>query len=561
MEEKHEPNQQLRGQSAEPGRDAAHPGVSGVKHRSASQALRESEEKYRAVFENAATATVIIEEDKTISLANDRFVQLAGFPRKEIEGKKRWTEFVVPKDLERMSKQHDARRKTPGKALATYEFGFVARDGSVRDIILSVGMISGTMKSVASLLDITERKRANEALRQSDKALSQIVAGVSVPIFVINSQHVLTHWNKACEALTGIPADQVTGTQEHWKAFYSEKRPVMADLIVDHASDEEIARWYGSSGHESPLAVGAYEGDGLFTTLGKGGRWLYFTAAPLRDIEGKVIGAIETIQDVTEDRQRQQTLREYSERLEEMVEERTKQLCEAQEELLRKEKLATLGQVAATMSHELRNPLGAIGSGAYFLKMALPDPDPEVSDTLDILELETRNCSRIVQDLLDFTRIRPLVHLVKTNVNRVVRETLSRATVPSSVAVVDGLDKALPPILADPIHLRQVFGNIITNAFQAMPEGGRLVVESHLENDDLVAISFTDTGMGIPKENQGRLFEPLFTTKAKGIGLGLALCKTLVESHGGTIEAQSELGKGSTFTIRLPIGGTPGLQA
>lgn len=113
--------------------------------------------------------------------------------------------------------------------------------------------------------------------------------------------------------------------------------------------------------------------------------------------------------------------------------------------------------------------------------------------------------------------------------------------------------QALPSILADPDQLAQVFGNIILNAIQAMPKGGELVVKSKLGRPKQIVVSFTDTGVGITKKNLEKLFEPLFTTKAKGIGLGLAVTKLLVEGHGGTIEVDSEVGKGSNFTVKLPI--------
>jgi signal transduction histidine kinase len=121
---------------------------------------------------------------------------------------------------------------------------------------------------------------------------------------------------------------------------------------------------------------------------------------------------------------------------------------------------------------------------------------------------------------------------------------------------VSQLDETLPPIQADPSQLGQVFGNLLLNAVQAMPGGGRLVVRSEASGPDWVAVSFTDTGVGISAEGLARLFEPLFSTKAKGIGLGLPLSKTLVEGHGGKIQVQSELGKGSTFTVRLPVSGS-----
>jgi signal transduction histidine kinase len=236
-----------------------------------------------------------------------------------------------------------------------------------------------------------------------------------------------------------------------------------------------------------------------------------------------------------------------------MVQQRTTELRDAQEQLVRQEKLAILGQLAGGVGHELRNPLGAIKNAAYFLNMALEQPGPEVKETLEILEREVATSERIISSILDFARPKPPSQR-KVDVNDVVQEALSRTTVPQNVEVVSQPDKGLASILADPQQLGQAFANIILNAIQAMPQGGRLVVKSEVPSPGWVAVSFADTGAGIPEEDLGRLFEPLFTTKAKGIGLGLAVTKTLVEGHGGTIEVQSEVGKGSTFTVRLPIG-------
>ena len=270
----------------------------------------------------------------------------------------------------------------------------------------------------------------------------------------------------------------------------------------------------------------------------------------------------------TERKRAEEALKEYSERLEEMVQERTRELQEAQEQLVRREKLAVLGQLAGGVGHELRNPLGAIKNAAYFLNMVIEDPDPEVKETLEILETEVGTSERIISSLLDFARPKPPIRR-KVDVNKVVQEALSRATapcqgpgtgVPENVEVVSQLDKTLPTIMTDPDQLGQVFGNIIRNAIQAMPDGGQLVVKSEGRGEpgtrpEWVAVSVADTGVGIPGENLDKLFEPLlFTTKAKGIGLGLAVTKTLVEGHGGSIEVESEVGKGSTFTLKLPIG-------
>jgi signal transduction histidine kinase len=161
---------------------------------------------------------------------------------------------------------------------------------------------------------------------------------------------------------------------------------------------------------------------------------------------------------------------------------------------------------------------------------------------------------RIISSLLDFARPKPPIRH-KVDINEVIQGALYHITVPENVKVVTQLDESLPTILADPDQLGQVFSNIIINAIQAMPEGGQLAVKSEASNQEWVTISFADTGVGIPKRNLKKLFEPLFSTKAKGIGLGLAVTRTLVEGHGGTVKSQSKVGKGSTFTVRLPIDG------
>jgi len=225
-----------------------------------------------------------------------------------------------------------------------------------------------------------------------------------------------------------------------------------------------------------------------------------------------------------------------------------------EEQLRNFEKLAVLGQLAGGVGHELRNPLGAIKNAAYFLNMVLEKPKPEVKETLEILDEEVASCEHIISSLLDFARQKPPTRR-KIDIEDVIQRTLSHMRVTERVEVVSQLEKAVPPILADPDQLSQVFGNIILNAIQAMPEGGQLVIKSSVPEPGWIAISFADTGVGIPAEAMTKVFEPLFTTKAKGVGLGLTIVKTLVEGHKGTIEVQSELGKGSTFTVRLPIRG------
>jgi signal transduction histidine kinase len=223
-----------------------------------------------------------------------------------------------------------------------------------------------------------------------------------------------------------------------------------------------------------------------------------------------------------------------------------------EQELRRKENLKMMGMLAGGVGHELRNSLGAIKNASYFLNMILENPEPEVKETLEILENEVATSEKIISTLLDFARPKlPTKH--KIPILEIINKTLSRVNIPKNIEVVNQLDEKSPMIVADPDQLGQIFNNLVINAVQAMPEGGQLTINSKI-NLNWVETSITDTGIGISKENMGKIFEPLFTTKAKGIGLGLAIIKTLVDGHRGTIQVQSQVGMGTTFTVKLPLG-------
>lgn len=256
--------------------------------------------------------------------------------------------------------------------------------------------------------------------------------------------------------------------------------------------------------------------------------------------------------DVTRRKQAEEALQEHLERLEETIQERTRTPEKAQEQLLRQEKLVVLGQLAGGIAHELRNPLGAIKNAAYLVNMVLQEADPEVKEALDIMAKEVARSEQIITSLLEFAQPKSPVHQ-KVDLGAALREAARRAHVPEDVDVIYEVDDDLPVLLADPGKVAQVFGNIILNAAQAMPEGGQLTIGAHLSSPGWASISFADTGVGIPEENLEGIFEPLFTTKAKGIGLGLALTRILVEEHGGDISVESEVGQGSTFMVSLPL--------
>lgn len=249
----------------------------------------------------------------------------------------------------------------------------------------------------------------------------------------------------------------------------------------------------------------------------------------------------------------EQSLRGYYEQLEQEVDIRTKDLEQVQEKLIRSERLAAVGELASGVGHELRNPLNVIRNCAYLLNMALAEKsDEEAANTLKVLDKQIDVANKIVSDLLDFTRIKPPVQ-VKAELKSLIDESLSWLSIPEHVSIKVHLNGNSQMIKTDPEQITRVFSNIVSNAVQSMNGKAGKVNISTVSDDSYISVKFQDTGCGIPKENMDKIFEPLFTTKPKGIGLGLAISKRLVEQNGGTIKVSSRVGKGTTFTVKLPI--------
>jgi PAS domain S-box-containing protein len=246
-----------------------------------------------------------------------------------------------------------------------------------------------------------------------------------------------------------------------------------------------------------------------------------------------------------------QQVREYAQHLEEKVEERTKQLKEAQQRLVKSERLAAIGELAAMIGHDLRNPLTGISGAAYYLKVKhSPKMDITSKEMFKIIEKDIEYSNKIINDLLEYSREIKL-DLKESNPGAMVKEALSAVKIPKRVRVAD-LTGDKPEIRVDADKMKRVFVNIIKNAVDAMPRGGKLKIESMETKGDL-EITFSDTGVGMSEKTLKNIFRPLFTTKAKGMGFGLPICKRFVEAHGGKIHVRSTIGKGSTFVVALPI--------
>ena len=248
--------------------------------------------------------------------------------------------------------------------------------------------------------------------------------------------------------------------------------------------------------------------------------------------------------------------------LEQKVEERTAELKKAQYQLLQSEKLASIGKLAATIAHEINNPLNGILTYTKLIERKLAQDSVKREELerfrsyLSIMERETERCSNIVRNLLDFARQREPSLKSDVDVNGVLEEALS--LVANQIALQEiQLEKSfgkLPPIMADPMQLRQAFLNILINSCEAIQDGGRIrIATEYLEGEGMVRVEFSDNGVGIEEEDLHKIFDPFFTTKEKGTGLGLSVVYGIINSHQGNIEVKSKPKEGTTIVIKLPL--------
>jgi len=850
--------------------------------RDVEKALHESEALYHTLFENTGTAMLVIDDDTTVLAVNAELERISGYSKKELEGKRSWTEFVAKDRLEKMKEYHHLRRVDPKAAPRTYESKLINKQGNIIDALLTVSSIPGTRKSVVSFIDVTERKKMEKELENLAKYPTENPS----PILRLDKNGVILHANKASNTLlmnwgkkTGdyapkfwcdlvaelyrskssrsvdvecgkitylfnvlpvvdygyvnlygrditerkqieervdverrrlfslldalpavialfardysirfsnryfrerfgdpggrfcyevlhnckepcepCPSFRVfdTGKPEAWESQRSDGRTYMtydypfsdvdgsplvlevsyditerkrleddlrkseerfriaaqsaSDLVNEWNIVTGVVSWFGDVDEklgyapgEFPRTIDAWEKalhpddhdrvmaaverhfktgetyDQEYHMRRKDGSYCYWMerGVALRGDKGSHARWIGTCTDITERKRMEKELASYTEHLEELVEKRTGELLGSErslrlltdalpalisyvdseqryrfnnrayeewfqhsrteitgqrinevlgetayqaiqryvaealtgkkvtyestvlykdgrqryiyatyvpdfdeqgkvkgfyalvnditerkqmEQTLRKaERYAAIGEAAAMVGHDLRNPLQVIINRLYLAKKVTKDLSYPYSDVaaklgLDELfkELEDQilYMNKIVTDLQDYSKpLKP--ELVETSLRQLIDNTFSMIQVPQNIQVsIEAFEH--PKIMVDPGLMRRAFTNLIINAFQAMPSGGILTIRTS-RTDDLAFISIRDTGVGIPRESIDRIFSPLYTTKAKGAGLGLPVCKRLIEAHNGNILVESQVGKGSTFTIKLPL--------
>ncbi len=504
------------------------------------QAVGEFVQPFQGVFNWSvlplmlAVSIAVYDMNRNIVECNQAALDTFGVPKKdEILGKSGFG-FVAKKDRQRVI--HILKNVLEIGAVSNIEYIALDRDGYEFPAEFSASTIRDSLGDpigfVVIVSDITERKKTEEALRKERETLERVTKNVGAGLGIISKDYHVLWANKVLNDVH----PNVEG-----KLCYEifSKR----DSICPGCGVKEIFE-KGKNQVIHEQVVPGFDGKDL---------WLEINATPIRDENGNITAALELIVPINERKRMENELRRYSEHLEELVEERTRALKKSQKRFVKTERLVAIGQAATMVGHDLRNPLQAIENGIFYLNTELTKlpVSQKITETLQAIHRSIDYADNIVKDLQTFASKRD-PSFRETDINLLLENTLSYIETPENIETIIESDQ-LPKIEADKDMIKRVFVNLAVNGIQAMKEKGGTLKVSTKKTDGFIEVSFQDKGIGIKNENFRKLFTPFFTTKAQGMGVGLAICKRFAELHNGSIKVESEENEGSSFTVKLPI--------
>jgi PAS domain S-box-containing protein len=658
-----------------------------------------------SILEGSPIPTFVIDRNHKIILWNKACAELTGHHARNMIGtdnhykplypEKRplIADLIVDQDIEGLERYYGKKQVQKSSVIeGAYEATDLFEDlgGKPRYLYFLAAPVyddSGeVIAAIETLQDVTRERELARYLRENAETLRReldenirlrktiegIIEGSPIPTFVIDKDHRVILWNLAFTEMSGYPGEKMIGTKKQWMPFYPEKRPVIADLIVD-GDTQGLEAFYGKKKvQKSSVIEGAYEAADYYENLGGRSRHLYFLAAPIRNEKGEIIAAVETLQDVTREREMELSLKEYAETMKneleenislrqnmeelfnfhqsvldaspdlilvldadgtlrymsrdidpergltagklkgrhfsefvaperrEFLEERwaeirrgvfkpfeievaekdgtirsllltarpikgTERLLVLQRDItefkelenryFESQKLAAVGQLSAGIAHEVRNPLSSIKMSLQILEKRL---NPEGNDLkrFHIARKEVEHLEKLVSDILVFAKpTEPETHLAELNV--FVEYSLAmaeREVEDKKIRVQTRFDDRMPLVPFDAAMLQQAFLNLYLNAIDAMAEGGTLTIRTQFEaGKNQAVVEIADSGSGIGEEALPHIFNPFFTTKKYGTGLGLSQVKKIIDQHQGSIEILSRKGEGTRVIITLPL--------
>ncbi len=445
--------------------------------------------------------------------------------------------YIHPDEREFVDRQMMQLRHLNDRVIIDYHV--ILRDGAVRGLhserVVKEADGKGFPRVIVGIeQDVTEQKKAEKELRESEARFRFVAEAANVMVYETDVATGRIRVLRGLEELVGYKPEEVDLTVD-WVLNQMHPDDVKrVEKIYEAVIDDPAAQKYVLE----------------YRFRHKNGNYIVVkdTAKAVKDASGKTVLFIGGIRDITQRRLDKEKIEQYSKHLEEIVQERTKQL-------IAYERFAAIGQVAGMVGHDIRNPLQALISEVYLLRTdlsTLPQDEAKesINESLCSIERNISYINKILADLQDYSRqLTP--EYSNVDLSDLIVNMFESIAVPDAVELLFDIE-SMPQLRVDPTFIRRALTNLINNAIQAMPNGGKLKISSHQENG-YVCLTVTDTGVGIADELKTKLFTPMFTTKAKGQGLGLAVVKRLIEAQGGTVSFESAVGKGTRFTVKLPL--------
>ena len=504
--------------------------------REAERALSESERRFRLGVEAAPNAMVMVDRSGNITMVNAQAERTFGYARDELVGQP--VEMLVP---ERFRGHHPGLREAfftdpkPRFMGGGRDLYAVKKDGSEFPVEIGLNPIETDegLMVLSALVDITQRKAAQLALRESERRYGILIDGVTdYAIYMVDPNGIVTNWNRGAERIKGYTAEEIIG--RNFECFYTE---------ADRAANMP-KRALEIAGRE-----GRHEAEALRVRKDGSQFWADVVIDALRDEDGRLIGFAKITRDITERLRAARALEEA-------------RLKVLQEELARANRLLQMGELTASIAHEVNQPIAAVvasaGAGSRWLAAKPPNLE-RARQSFERIAREGERAGGVI------SRIRALVRNAsmrrdRLDINDVINEAVAMAQLDlhsHDIRLQSSLSRGLPAVLADRVQLQQVMLNLIGNAVEAMSaaDGGarELVVISGEDDAANVFVEVRDSGPGLDAANLGRLFDPFFTTKREGLGMGLAISRTIVESHGGQLWAEPNQPRGAVFRFTLPV--------
>lgn len=509
--------------------------------KAAQRALQQSEESYRTILQAAPYSITIsrIGDGRYLEV-NDAFTQRTGYTREEAVGRTS-ADLKIYKDPDDFMRLRKIVRDH-GK-VDNLEIQFRTKDGTLTNTLASARPIRYRGENCFLFIstNIDTLKKTQRALEESEARFRAIFETAADPIFLTDTQ-------------SGRFIDVNQAACRHLGYDREELLTLSLKDIHDPSSPHPLS---------DPLEKPSMDAPFFFETihvLKDGSKAIVEVSSRLMVHQGRQT-LLCIIRDVTKRKETETQLKRYQQKLEQMVAERTQALEAAQAELVKREKLAVLGQLTATVSHELRNPLGVIRSSNFYLQHRIKDKDEKIDKHFNRIEDQVATCDAIVADLLEYTRGRHAA-IVKEDPTPWLKQVVEQVQEQEDIEISLQLGEKLLPVPHDQEKMRRVIINLLLNAVYAVKTRSennnrhyqpRVQLKADRQAEHLV-FEVTDNGIGMDEETRRRAFEPLFTTRARGTGIGLANVKKIIDEHGGTIDLESRPGEGTRIRLGVPYG-------